>query len=151
MLEQAQGEEARLCLTPQIFSEVHAIATNPRRVSQPRTPQDALSALNRILELPGIVLLPIPLDILDRMTFSLQKYPVKGNGIFDIQLVATMLGNGVDKIYTFNREHFQRFAEIKVVSSNLTPVENLDDGAVEKPWKSTRMLLGIWNICVFAI
>ena len=84
VLEQAQGEEARLCLTPQFFSEFYAIATNPRRVSQPRTPQEALSAMNRILELPGIALLPIPLDILDRMTSLLQKYPVKGNGIFDI-------------------------------------------------------------------
>jgi predicted nucleic acid-binding protein len=114
-IEQAQGEEVRLCLTPQIYSEFYAIMTNPRRVSQPRSPIEALEALDRIVELPGMALLPIPLDILDRMKSLLQKYPVKGNGIFDIQLVATMLGNGVNKLFTFNREHFERISEIKIV------------------------------------
>jgi predicted nucleic acid-binding protein len=31
-------------------------------------------------------------------------------------LVATMLGNGVRTIYTFNREHFERFDEIDVLT-----------------------------------
>ena len=34
--------------------------------------------------------------------------------MFDLQIVATMLGNGVGRIYTFDRKGFEPFAEIKV-------------------------------------
>lgn len=115
LLERGQGEDGRLCFTPQIFSEFYAIATNPRRVTLPRTPQEVLITFNQIMELRGMILLPIPLDILDRMKSLLEKYPVKGNEIFDIQLVASMLGNGVEKIQTFNRKHFERYSEITIL------------------------------------
>jgi hypothetical protein len=81
-----------------IFSEFYAIVTNPRRVTVPRTSPEALQALDEILELPGMILLPIPVDILERMKMLLQKYPVTGYAVFDIHLLATILGNGVDKI-----------------------------------------------------
>jgi predicted nucleic acid-binding protein len=49
------------------------------------------------------------------MKILLQKYPVTGYSVFDIQLLATILGNGIDKIYTFDRKHFERFSEIQVL------------------------------------
>jgi predicted nucleic acid-binding protein len=115
ILDKARQEEINLCITPQIFSEFYAVVTNPRRVTAPRTPQEALHALGEVLELPGMILLPIPVDILDRMKKLLQKYPVTGYAVFDIQLLATVLGNGIDKIYTFDRKHFERFSEIQML------------------------------------
>jgi predicted nucleic acid-binding protein len=44
-----------------------------------------------------------------------EKHGVTGADIFDLQLVATMLENGVRRIYTFNREDFERFAELEVI------------------------------------
>jgi predicted nucleic acid-binding protein len=41
---------------------------------------------------------------------------VAGAGIFDLQLVATMLANGVRRIYTFNRSDFEVFEELMVLA-----------------------------------
>ncbi len=37
-------------------------------------------------------------------------------GVFDLQIIATMLANGVQRIYTFNPADFQIFAELTVVT-----------------------------------
>jgi predicted nucleic acid-binding protein len=44
------------------------------------------------------------------------RHAVEGAGVFDLQIVATMLANGVQRIYTFNPGHFQVFAELTVVA-----------------------------------
>jgi hypothetical protein len=43
------------------------------------------------------------------------RHPATRGKIFDLQLVATMLGNGVRKIYTLNRSDFEPFDEIEVL------------------------------------
>jgi hypothetical protein len=40
---------------------------------------------------------------------------VTRGAVFDLQLAATMLGNGVGKIYTVNRSDFEPFEEIEVL------------------------------------
>ena len=44
----------------------------------------------------------------------LQEHPVIGTRIFDLQIIATMLGNGVRRIYTYDRPMAQ-FSEIEVL------------------------------------
>ena len=46
----------------------------------------------------------------------LGRHAVDGAGVFDLQIVATMLANGVQRIYTFNPGDFQVFAELTVVA-----------------------------------
>jgi predicted nucleic acid-binding protein len=46
----------------------------------------------------------------------LGRHAVEGAGVFDLQIVATMLANGVQRIYTFNPGDFQPFAELTVVA-----------------------------------
>jgi len=104
------------CITPQILAEFFAVVTDSRRVRGPRTPQEAVEAIERLLQLPGLTLLPVPVDIVSRWTAMARVYPVRGPGVFDLQLVATMLANGVRKILTFDRGHFERLAEIEVLS-----------------------------------
>jgi predicted nucleic acid-binding protein len=36
--------------------------------------------------------------------------------LFDLFLVATMVANGVTRIYTYNHQHFARFAGIEVLT-----------------------------------
>ncbi len=92
--------------------------TNPRRVSAPFTSDEALAELEKIRALPGLTLLPVPLDVVDRWIALLREHAVTGRHIFDAQLVATMLGNGLTRLYTLNRTDFERFPGIEV----LTPV-----------------------------
>ena len=49
----------------------------------------------------------------------LGRHPVEGAGVFDLQIVATMLANGVQRSYTFNPGDFQVFAELTVVAPTL--------------------------------
>ena len=58
--------------------------------------------------------------IIGHMLSLLQIRPVTGSDIYDLFLTATMLENGVARIYTFNTQDFVPFSEIEV----LTPPES---------------------------
>jgi predicted nucleic acid-binding protein len=53
-------------VTPQILMEFYSVMTASRRVSTPYTPEEALTAIERLLTMPGIFVLPYPVDIIDR-------------------------------------------------------------------------------------
>ena len=55
-------------------------------------------------------------DLLKQIIALFARYPVSRQEIFDLQLVATMLSNGIRRLYTYNDEHFVRFKEIEVLS-----------------------------------
>jgi toxin-antitoxin system PIN domain toxin len=118
LLLKAGNEQSnqRFCVTPQVLSEFYSVVTNPRRVQNPRTAQEALDAIERLMALPGLTLLAIPLDIVSRWISLARQHPISGSDVFDVQLVATMLANGVRKIFTFDRAHFERFNEIDVLT-----------------------------------
>jgi len=103
------------------FIEFYAIITNPQCVSAPFTAPEALTELANIRALPGITQLPVPLDIVDRWSALIVHRLVTGHDFFDVQLVAAMLGNGVEKIYTFNVKDFTPFAELEVIESPPLP------------------------------
>jgi predicted nucleic acid-binding protein len=46
----------------------------------------------------------------------LRFYPVRGGAVFDLQLVATLAANGVDRICTFHRADFERFPGLQIVT-----------------------------------
>jgi hypothetical protein len=81
---------------PQNLAEFYATVTNPRRVTQPKTPTEALDAIDGFLGLPGLVLLQPPPDWIVRWVHLLRLFPAKGPNAFDALLVATMQGNGVN-------------------------------------------------------
>jgi predicted nucleic acid-binding protein len=47
----------------------------------------------------------------------LRRRPVTGGAVFDLQIVAAMLANNIQHIYTFNTDDFKPFSEIE----HLTP------------------------------
>ena len=115
LLDQAQTGRISLCTGAQNLSEFYAIVTDPRRTTTPHEPAEAMGVIGCILEMPGMTLLPTPSDVVQRWMALVQRNPVKRGAIFDLQLIATMLGNGVRKIYTFNRSDFDLFEEIEVL------------------------------------
>jgi predicted nucleic acid-binding protein len=46
----------------------------------------------------------------------LGRHAVEGAAVFDLQVIATMLANGVQRICTFNPGDFQVFAELTVAT-----------------------------------
>jgi predicted nucleic acid-binding protein len=117
IVARAKEPVAAMCLLPQVVAEFYAIVTDARRVKPAKTPAEALAAIDAYLSLPGMTLLPVPADIVSRLGDLLRRRPVKGPDVYDVQLVAGMLGNGVRRIYTFNRDDFTPFPELEVLNS----------------------------------
>jgi uncharacterized protein len=115
IVERAQSADAGLCFAPQNLAEFFATVTNPRRVTSPKTPEEALITIESFLALPGFEVLPAPVDLVERWVQLCRKCPLSAGDIFDAQLAAIMLANGVETICTYNTEDFHRFPGIKAM------------------------------------
>jgi hypothetical protein len=115
LLDAARDPSTTLYVTAQILCEFYSVITNPRRVAAPSSAAAALRILSALLALPGIRILPTPARTVTALMELLQRQPVTGAEIFDLQIVATMKANNVDRIYTFNRADFHVFPELIVV------------------------------------
>jgi len=116
LLDQSQAGQRELCVAPQNLAEFYAIVTDPRRVAVSRKPSEAIDAIERMLAMPGMTLLPTPSDLVCRWIALARRHPVTRGQVFDLQLIATMLGNDIRKIYTFDRADFEPFDEIEVLT-----------------------------------
>lgn len=108
--------QIQLCVCPQVLMEFFAIITDPRRVENPREPKEAIEEIEKYLLSKNIFKIYPKEDTLLRTIRLLKKYNLKRQRVFDAQLVATMLSNGLTRIYTFNQEDFFKFEEIEVLT-----------------------------------
>lgn len=115
LVERAQDADAGLCVFPQNVAELFSVVTNPKRVAVPLSVEDALSAIERLLALPGLTLLPLPASAVGSWVSLVRSSPVSGMRIFDRQLVAAMTEHGVRTIYTFNVKDFTNLPGITPV------------------------------------
>lgn len=116
LLETAGQPDAGPWVAPQNLLEFLAVVTNPRRVSPPRTVDEALDAISDLLALPGLSLLPVPIDAVARWMDLVRRHQVSGMKVFDVQPVAVMQGNQVARIYTFNVADFRPFGGLRVLT-----------------------------------
>ena len=103
-------------LTSQVLCEFYSIVTNQRRIAVPYSPPEAREAISDLLALPGVRVLPTPARAVAGWMTLLQRHPVTGANVFDLQLVATMLANDIRRIYTFNTVDFEVFPELTVIA-----------------------------------
>jgi toxin-antitoxin system PIN domain toxin len=115
LIDAARDPSTKLYVTSQVLCECYSVITNPRRVATPSSPAEALRIIKAFLALPGIRVLPSPAGIVTGWMELLRRRPVSGGDIFDLQLVATMQANNVQRIYTFNAADFEIFPELIVV------------------------------------
>jgi len=115
LVEAAVDPAVSLYVTSQILCEVYSIITNPRRVTVASSVSEALRVISALLALPGVHVLPIPAQAVAGWMGLLQRHPVTGGDVFDLQIVATMLAHGIHRIYTFNSDDFEVFPELTVV------------------------------------
>ncbi len=95
------------------LGEFLRVTTHPRVFSPPSTLEQALSALDGLLESPRLrVLNPGPRypSWLDRLA---RRADARGNLAFDTQIAAVCLENGVRRLLTLDRD-FARFPEIEI-------------------------------------
>lgn len=118
------GRPPRFCIAPQVLAELFAVITSARRVRTPRSTADARLLIESLLPNTSVILIPTPADVVLRWLNLAARYTLwTGQRIFDLQLVATMLGNGVQKLCTFNRVDFESIAEIELVSPESAQVQ----------------------------
>lgn len=86
--------------------------TNPKRVTPAKAPEEALQGIEQFLRLPGLKLLPLPADVVNRWLALVRAHPVKGGEVFDVQAVAAMQAHGIWTVYTYNVGDFKDFPGI---------------------------------------
>jgi predicted nucleic acid-binding protein len=116
LLDAASDPSVTLYVTSQILCEVYSIITSRRRVRVVSSPAQALSIISAMLALPGLYVLPTPARAVAGWMQLLQRHPVTGGDVFDLQIVATMQANGIQRIYTFNADDFKVFPELAVLA-----------------------------------
>jgi toxin-antitoxin system PIN domain toxin len=115
LIDQATASSP-LYLTTQTLAEFYAVVTDARRVTHPRQPDEAIDAIEQFLALPGMMMLTSPPDLVTRwLTLARQQQVVRGD-IFDLLLAASSLGNGISRVYTFNKSDFDTIPGIDVVT-----------------------------------
>lgn len=106
----------RACLTPQVLTEFYSIVTSRKRVVKPLPPSIAAREVENYLRADSITKVYMKATTPQRIVELAREFEVTGARIFDVQLIATMLDNGIRRIYTANEEDFERFGEIEVVN-----------------------------------
>jgi predicted nucleic acid-binding protein len=114
LLDAGRASSATLYVTSQILCEFYSIVTNPRRVPDPRSAVDAIRAISGLLAFLHV--LPIPARAVEGWMDLLRRRPVTGGDVFDLQIVATMQANGIQRIYTFNADDSEGFSELAVLT-----------------------------------
>ena len=111
LLEAGRATPVNLYLTSQIICEFYSVVTNPRRVAKPCSSANALAAISSLLGFLRV--LPVPAHTVEELFRLVHRRPVTGGDIFDLQILATMNVNGIQRIYTLNTADFAGFPEIE--------------------------------------
>jgi toxin-antitoxin system PIN domain toxin len=106
--------KVRLCVAPQVLAEFYAVVTNRRRVTVPFTPTEARTFITEVLSRAD--LLPVPASVVDRWIELAERHGVTGSHVFDLQLAATMLENGINRIYTYNHADFESLEGVEALT-----------------------------------
>jgi len=114
--EQGLNGAISLCICPQVLTEFFAIVTDPRRVDKPRSRQEALFEMEKYLRSKQIAKIYPDAGTMEITLDLLMRYEIKKQKVFDLYLVATMLGANVVRLYTYNQNDFTQFTEIEVLT-----------------------------------
>lgn len=105
-----------LHVTSQIVCEFYSLITNPKRTAIAWSSAEAVQLISELLAYPGLTVLPTPAQAVTGLLELLKRSAVTGSSVFDLQIVATMLANGILRIYTFNTSDFEMFKELTVAA-----------------------------------
>jgi len=95
--------------------EFYATITSPKLVGNRQVPKNAHRSCLVYFKAGFRIIYPKH-DDLQNALYLAEKNNISGKKIFDLYLVATMLSNGIETIYTANDKDFKDFSEIKAVN-----------------------------------
>jgi len=110
-----QQEALSGVITHQNLCEFYAIVTNPACLERPLNQKQAEKEIENYLGSKFIIIHPNQ-ETLYLFVKLLKEKKIKSREVFDCYLVATMLANGVNTIYTANVRDFRKYKEIKVIN-----------------------------------
>jgi predicted nucleic acid-binding protein len=115
LIKEISAGTLKTCISPQVLCEFYATVTNPRKFQHPLSPPEATEIITGYLE-SNIALLYLKNNTIKLTLEMAVRYQISGPEIFDAQIVATMLENGVAMIYTANLSDFKKYSEITAVN-----------------------------------
>lgn len=113
--EQVVYKNLKGVVANQNLLEFYSTITNSKLVSNPQTAQKAHRSCLAYLKAGFKIIYPKQ-DDLQNALYLAEKANISGRKIFDLYLVATMLSNGIDTIYTANDKDFKDFPQIKAIN-----------------------------------
>jgi len=113
-LESGLDGKARLFLTGQILREYLVVATRPVEVNGLGMEPDA--ALGNLGEFQkAALLLPEDQKTTRLLRTLVQRHQLRGKGIHDANVVASMFRHGLEKLKTFNPQDFERYETLQLI------------------------------------
>ncbi|MGL4745078.1 MAG: type II toxin-antitoxin system VapC family toxin [Dermatophilaceae bacterium] len=95
--------------------EFLAVVTHPRIYDPPSPVADVLSAVQALVEAPGVHLIGEGPDHAERLGSLLRSAPVVGPRVHDARIAAICLSHGVDALWSADRD-FSWFPALRVVN-----------------------------------
>lgn len=108
----AEGR-ARWAIPVFCLGEFLRVITHPRLFAPPHTAAEATQAVARLIESPSLEVLNPGEDYLEMLLASIRGAQVRGNLVFDAQVVALCREAGVSELLTEDRD-FSRFSGLAV-------------------------------------
>ena len=102
-------------ISTQNILEFYSTVTSPQKINLPLSPQEAGRVIHDYLASPFQIIHPHAGDFNRALYFSRER-KITGRKIFDLYLIASMLSNGIDTIYTANDKDFRDFPQIKAIN-----------------------------------
>lgn len=102
------------CICPQVLQEFAAVITDSRRYDLPFRPEQAAGQV-RVYAACLPMIFP-GRDAVDLFADIVAQHSISRQRVHDAALAATMLANGVTRIYTANATDFAMFDEIEVIN-----------------------------------
>lgn len=114
--EEAILGRLKAVLTHQNLLEFYAIITDPRRVTHPLTPIQALAEVAKYIAHDAFRVISPTSEALELFRKFSKRVKARGGEIFDVYLVATMVSSKVKTIYTGNERDFQKYDFLRVIN-----------------------------------
>ncbi|MFH1505107.1 MAG: PIN domain-containing protein [Candidatus Omnitrophota bacterium] len=104
------------CISLQNLSEFYSVITSQKRVQKPLSSEEAVGEIKKYVLAEKLLKIHFNKGTIDILCDLAAKYKVKAQNIYDLQIVAAMLDNGVNDIYTANDKDFKQYSEVKAIN-----------------------------------
>jgi len=106
-------KEYSIFISTQILREFFAICTNGKVFKIPLTYEQAVSKVNEFIANFDVVYETN--GIMTTLNSLIIKYKQDKQKVYDTNIVAMMIDNNIQKLFTFNTKDFKKFAEIELI------------------------------------